>query len=245
MRKLFVVCLVFVVAVTFGATSAFAQPSSKVTAKAGGIQAVTLSSNIAAEAKWADVLDPIYIKPPNDKELVMTFSAECGLSTDTTVASKKLARAMAKAVAMVEIRVLVDGDPVIVGRPMTDAVAGLDRDGESVIFARRSQELIANFGGDFSTCDTIDGVYQITDDCLLPEELQLILKTMTANSFTFIASDLEPVEHKIQVQAKLSYDTDTEYNADGDAAAAATAYLGYSSFTIETVRMAKGTNILE
>ena len=245
MKRIIVLCSVFVLAMTFGITSAFAGPSSKISAQAGGVQALNLSSNVEAESKWENVFDPIVIKPPNDKELVMTFSAECGLSTDTTVMSRKLARAVAKAEAMVEIRVLVDNVPVVVGQPMYDAVAGLQRDGQSIIFARRSQELIANFGGDFSTCDKIDGVYQITDECIEPEELQLILKTMNANSFTFIAMDLEAVEHTIQVQARLTYNTETMYDVDASSAAAATAYLGYSSFTIETVRMAQGTNYLE
>jgi hypothetical protein len=255
MKRVFVLCSVFVLAMTFGFTSAFAGPSSKVSAGsgyAGNIIAVPLSSNKADVAEWVTVIKPITIKPPNDKDLVMTFSAECGLTTDTTVMSRKLAKASAKAEAMIEIQVLVDGDPVIVGPPMTYA-NGMSRTGESVIFARRSQELIAEFGGGFPDCyDADSGTYVITDSCLEKESLQLILDTMSANSFTFIATDLDPVEHDIEVQARLTYLTDTMYDvnpdqAEGDASASAEAlaYLGYSSFTIETVRFAKGAEIFE
>jgi hypothetical protein len=255
MKKLLVSCSVFVLVMTIGFTSAFAGPSSKISAgsgTSGEIIAVPLSSNIADQEGWVTVIQPITVKPPNDKDLVMNFSAECGLTTDTTVMSRKLAKASAKAEAMVEIQVLVDGNPVIVGPPMTDA-GGMVRTGKSVIFARRSQELIASFGGGFPQCyDELTGNYIIKDSCLEKEELQLILDTMSANSFIFIATDLEPVEHEIEVQAKLTYNTDTMYaidpapaKDDASATAAAMAYLGYSSFTIETVRFAKAADVFD
>ncbi len=55
--------------------------------------------------------------------------------------------------------------------------------------------------------------------------------------------DLDPVEHEIEVKARLTYNTETQYdvteNEDSFASSGAMAYLGYASFTIDTVRFAK------
>ena len=45
MKKLFIVCLVFFVAMTFGFTSAFAGPSAKATAQIGDLSVIEVSGS--------------------------------------------------------------------------------------------------------------------------------------------------------------------------------------------------------
>ncbi|MCK4605129.1 MAG: hypothetical protein KAU41_10655, partial [Deltaproteobacteria bacterium] len=175
-------------------------------------------------------------------------SLECGLTTDTTVMSKKLARAIATAEAIVEVRVLVDDVPV--------AVNGNDPADTDITFARRHQTLIAEFAGDFSDCMTVDlDTGEVTVDWALvdPEMLQLILDTMQANSFNFVVPDLSAGEYTVQIQAKLSYEAygnlvqetiDDAIVTMAEGQAFARAYLGNGSVTIETVRMIKGEDVV-
>ena len=259
MKKLSIVCLAVVMAVAFGFGSAFAQPAAKATAQIGSLHAVILSSavdatdpdaatpGLAEAAKGWKIFEQV-IKTPTGKDLFIDVSLECGLTTNTKVMSRALRKAIAEAEAVVKVQVLVDGIPV--------AVNG---DGHSeIIFARRHQTLIAEFAGDFSTCevvvdpDTGIGSIVITDECLDPESLQLILDTMNANSFNFIAPDLVAGEHTVTVMASLSYmkngyevvAVDAEDDPQTTGAAAAAAYLGNGSVTIELVRMIKDEDLV-
>ena len=258
MKRLSIVCLAVVMAVVFGFTTVNADPSAKATAQIGSLHAVILSSTSDATdpdaATPGDDVDDYgweifkqVIKTPTGKDLFIDVSLECGLTTNTKVMSRALAKAVAEAEAIVKVQVLVDGLPV--------AVNG---DGDSeIIFARRHQTLIAEFAGDFSTCevvvdpDTGSGSIVITDECLDPESLQLILDTMQANSFNFIAPDLVAGEHTVTVMAKLSYMKNgyevvpiEEDDPQTTGKAAAAAYLGNGSVTIEVVRMIKGEDLV-
>lgn len=249
MKKLFIVCLVFAVAMAFGFTSAFAGPSAKATAQIGDLSVIDVSgsSNSTSNTGWKTLFTQT-IKTPQDKDLFIDVSLECGLTTDTTVMSKKLAKAIATAEAIVEVRVVVDDVPV--------AVNGNDPADTDITFARREQTLIAEFAGDFSDCMTVDLVTgEVTVDWALvdPEMLQLILDTMQANSFNFVVPDLSAAEHTVKIQAKLSYKAygNLEQETINDATvtmaegeAFAEAYLGNGSVTIETVRMIKGENVV-
>lgn len=228
MKKLFIVCLAVVMAVVFGFGSAFAA-SAKVTAKCGEIAVVPFDG----------VYRPIFtqtIKTAQQKDLFIDVSLECGLMTDTKVVSRLLGKAEATAEAIVMVRVLVDG--TMDGDPV--ALPG------EIIFARREQTLIANFAGDISAClvDLNTGAIIINETCLLPETLQLILDTMSANSFNFIVKDLLAGTHTITVEAKLSIITSTEIlGGTTGTAAIAEAYLGKGSVTIEEVRMIKDEDV--
>ena len=252
MRRLFVVCLVFVVAMSFGFTSAFAgQPSAKATAQLGDLSVLEISGDTSnnnpddGNTGWTTIFTQD-IKTPNGKDLFINVSLECGLTTDTTVMSKKLARAVAEAEAIVEVQVLVDDVAV--------AVNGDTPPDTDITFARRKQELIAEFAGDISGAMTIvDGKIVIDWDEVDYETLQLILDTMAANSFNFIVPDLSADVHTVKIQAKLSYRAygnevqetiDSELLTLAEGEAAARAYLGNGSVTIETVRMIKGEDVV-
>lgn len=223
MKRLSIVCLAFVLAVAFGFTNVYAA-SSKATAQCAGIAVAQTQLANAQEDGWASIFTSD-IKTSEKKDLFVDVSLECGLTTDTTVISRQLEKALATADASVMVRVLVDG---------IEAAPG------EVTFAKREQTLIAQFAGDISDAlSIVDGALVIDETLIAPETLQLILDTMTANSFNFVAPDVSVGEHTVVVQAKVSYSTNTETTDLSEAAAAATAYLGKGSVTVESVRMVK------
>lgn len=244
------------IGMTLCLSNAFAQPSAKATAQVGDLTIVDLSGSadpgddISGEKAWTTLFTQA-IKTPTGKDLFIDVSLECGLTTDTTVMSRKLAKAVADAEATVEVQVLVDDIAVPVnGQGDTD-----------ITFARRHQSMIAEFAGDFSDCmiltdtdaDGINDTIAVDWECTDPETLQLILDTMQANSFNFIAPDLTADTHTVKVQAKLSYEVsgniveeiiDDELLIMAEGQAAARAYLGNGSVTIETVRMIKDEDVV-
>ncbi len=237
MRKLIIGSFIAIVLVfSFACGNTFAQPASKATAQAGNLSVVP-ASDIDDGVQWYQVFSQD-IKMPAGKDLFIDVSLECGLTTNTKVMSKQLVRSIANAESIVEVEVRIDTVPVLVNEP-----GGVGSD-SSIIFARRKQELIAEFAGayDFLNCavlsysclencdttctltpmETIEsecaGVAVVTGisfdednpDCYAEESLQLILDTMQANSFNFIASDVGVGLKNVSVWARLSYNTDIE-----------------------------------
>jgi len=83
------------------------------------------------------------------------------------------------------------------------------------------------------------GGYMIDELTLEYEEIELILDTMDAHAFNFIAPDLTfSGVHTIEVQAMIETATSTQ-----EGTASATATIGKGSVTIELVRMIKGEDI--
>jgi len=176
---------------------------------------------------WDTILEQD-IKTPNQKDLFIDVSLECGLYTQTHVKSKGGNKDTATAEAMVKVRVLVDGDEAYPGK---------------VVFNYREQTLSAKFMGIFTgeclDVDPVNHTVTINYTCLEPEELNLTLDTMSANSFNFIMDDLTSGVHTVEVQAMI----DTTAVA-GAGTAEAWATIGRGSVTIELVRMIKGEDIL-
>lgn len=251
MKKLSIVCLAIVMTVVFGFTTVNAAPSAKATAQIGDLSVLEVSGSggsgdaVSGDTGWTTLFTQD-IKTPTGKDLFINVSLECGLTTDTTVMSKKLVRAIADAEAIVEVKVVVDGVDV--------PVNGNDPADTDITFARRHQTLIAEFAGDISECMTIvDGVIVIDWACVTPEMLQLILDTMQANSFNFIVPDLAAGTHTVQIEAKLSYEAsgnleqqeiDEAIVTMAEGKAFAKAYLGNGSVTVEVVRMIKGEDVV-
>ena len=243
MKKLFIASLAFVLSITFGFGSAFAQ-SAKATAKCGDISVVQLG----------DGYTPIFtqtIRTPNGGDLFIDVSLECGMMTNLKAMTWWVRRALTRAQGTVMVQVLVDG---------------IEADPGEIIFARRDHKMIAQFSGDISECITIDPVIpeepqespaeppeeepiqeyiaSIDEECVQPATLEQILATMTANSFNFIASDLSSGEHTIIVLAKVTYIKKTEVDAGSAAKGAVSAYLGNGSVTIEAVKMIKDEDVV-
>jgi hypothetical protein len=226
MRKFFGVAAVVVIVLTMGVgTASSALPSAKATANVGDI-AITNSQ----AQDWTTVLENT-LKTPNQKDLFIDVSLECGLYTRTLVKSAG-SRDTSVAEAGVKVRVLVDD---------TEAYPG------EVVFCRRTQTLSALFGGILESCtdgsvpgSLPDGTIT-NDECTWTnEELELILDTMNANAFNFVLDDLGPGEHTVSVQARIDTNTDVD---TGEADAWAT--IGMGSMTVEEVRLIKGEDILE
>ncbi|MGA1840777.1 MAG: hypothetical protein ACMUIU_09150 [bacterium] len=237
MKKIFGVSIIIIIAISFCFVNAFAEPSAKVTANVGNIKQVD------AGAGWVKIMEN-NIKTANAKDLFVDVSLECGLTTDTYVSSKVLDRAKAVAEAVVYVKVEMDGVPILPGM-MADPNGPPAPEKEGVTFERREQTLIAHFAGDLTGCIDPNTGYIVIDDpnCIAPEDLQLILDTMSANSFNFIAPDVPVGSHTLSVYAQVVVVTSTETEVYATAEAWAHAYIGKGSVTVEEVRMIKDEDI--
>ena len=172
----------------------------------------------AKAAQWQTVLSNT-IKTSNKSDLFCDVSLESGIITKTMVASKGGKQDTSRADAEIRVRCMIDGKYAYPGE---------------VVFASRSQEMSATFQGLIADCFSLDadGNVVLDEECVEPEELELVLSTMAANSFNFIYPDCESGMHTIEIQAMIQT---SEYAEDGVADAYGT--IGKGSATIEQVRM--------
>lgn len=268
MKKLGIICLVVLLALVFAATNSFALPAAKATAQFVDLQCVDLGE------EYVTVLSQ-QIKTPNKKDLFIDASFEVGLVTSTAVMSKKLERAIANAEAKVMVQVLLDGEVVDPGQvvfsrrsqTLVAEFAGLydlwTEDGDpacySLTYACVDQDPLAVPDADPSDgCDTgtqvVTGItFSYDSACFDAEFLQLILDTMAAHSFNFIAADVPPGVHTIEVQVMLDYDLgdgvgiyerpDLADEVNSAAMSGSSACVGKGSVTIESVRMIKNEDV--
>lgn len=211
-----------------GAAAGEGYPAAKATCKVANITLIESTD----DAEWTTILSN-QIKTANQKDLFVDVSLECGLYTQTLVRSKGGVKDTSTAEAAIKVRVLVDSEPAYPG---------------VVVFSRRMQQLSATLQGIISgdalvlvdtDGDGIPDKIEINEELLTPEEIELILDTMSANSFNFVLNDLTPGVHVIAVQAMVSTDTEVQ---KGSASALAT--VGKGSVTVEQVRLIKDEDIL-
>lgn len=247
MKKILAITLIICFTLALGFTTANAEPSAKVTAVAGELMQVN------AGAGWTTVMKNT-IKTANAKDLFINVSAEIGLTTNTKVASSLLRKAISEAEALVKMRVIIDADA-----NSPDGTVAVVPGANGVTFSRRTQALIAEFAGalvyedpntgEIVECLYIDpntGALVIDTDCIADETLALILDTMAAHSFNFVAPDVSVGPHTIEVQALVDYTqlgeaAEDELTLIGDLLTKA--YLGNGSMTVEEVRMIKDEDI--
>jgi hypothetical protein len=198
------------------------------------------------EGDWTTILTQ-NIKTPNQKDLIIDVSLETGLYTRTLVKSKRNYEGdpnwdSSTAHATVMVRVGVDGNYATVN-PGEEQEAGVAFP-RAVTFNEREQTLSAKFMGIFTgDCLIVDpdtGEVTLNYTCLEPEELDLILNTMSANSFNFVVADLTPGNHVITIEAKIIANGAAE---EGEYEAMA--MIGQGSVVIELVRMVKAEDYLE
>jgi hypothetical protein len=194
---------------------------------------------------WQTVLAK-QIKTPNGKGLGVTVSLECGLTTRTVVQSKGGNKESAEADASVEVRLEVDG---LVAEP------------GPVTFCRRDQLLSAKLGGilqDLKTADPADTCLElrtnpdgstsvvIDEECVTPEEIELLLDTMGAHAYFFYVEDPGPGVHTVAVKAKVDTRVavcepeDQTCNDTNVADQRATATIGHGSMGIHVIRLVQG-----
>ena len=195
--------------------SAFAGPSSKFAAQVSSVALVPETANLA----WQKVLET-QIKTPNKKDLLIGASFETGLYTRTLVKSSGGTLDTSSATAGITIKVVIDGVTVV-------------NPGE-VIYDKRAQTLSVKLGGILESCEDLsgDGIIDILTECTFSdEEIDFILRTMGAHHFNFVAANLEPGDHKVEVFAKIESLTSSIAGL-----AEAMALVGKGSLTVEEVR---------
>ena len=232
--------------------SAQSQPSAKATAAVTELVALrtvkTTNLEGAVSGLWTTILSQ-QIKMANQKDLFITPALECGNYTDTTVRSKDAVIDSSTAVSAVRVRVVIDPATLNagVGPGPSGSYAlpdnglafegspGSGVDGAGVTYCSRLQTLAATLQGILS-CPA--GVAIPTECTATPEEIGMLLNTLTANAFNFVAPDLTAGVHVVEVQAIGVVDAQAISGS-----AKARAFAGAGSVTIEAVRMIKGEQV--
>jgi hypothetical protein len=197
------------------------QPSSKVTFQSS---ALTLIPETTGTGDWVTVLGNV-IKTANNKDLFISGSLEVGLYTQTLVKSKNMVKDTSTASVSIQVQALVDGVPAAPG---------------TVTYAARTQTLSATLEGAIAGCLTTvvnaDGSISIVldDTCVTPEEIELILSTLNAASFDFVAVNVPQGVHTISLQARI-----TTSSSAIAGTASATGLVGKGTVIVESVRLAK------
>ncbi|TET40913.1 MAG: hypothetical protein E3J66_06140 [Dehalococcoidia bacterium] len=224
-KKLIAMGLAIVLLLSLGVGSAFAadqnpNASAKATAQIAELHVISQTTGDPADSGWVLILDQT-IKTANKKDLFIDASLLSALYTKTNVKSKGGVKDTSSALAVVWLKVVVDEE--LPGEQ--EAFPG------AIVYNARYQELSA----------TLQGIIDSTAPIVIgdPEEIELIIATMSANSFNFIVPDLSSGMHTIEVWAKCSTDADS---MEGDAKAIAV--IGLGSVTVEEVRMVKGENVI-
>ena len=225
--------MVAMLALSLAAVSGYAQtsqPSAKVTAKTANL---TLLPPTTTQGEWHTVLANS-IKTANQKDLFISASFEVGLYTDTLVKSKLMVSDTTTAKADVKVRVVLD---------LGTGAERVVEPGE-VVYGRRSQTLSATLEGAIAGClsvvTNLDGSLGIVlnQACVQPEVIDLILDTMDAASFNFVAVDVPQGVHTVSVQAQIET-TGTVQNGTFEARA----LVGKGAVTVESVRLIKNANV--
>jgi len=184
---------------------------------------------------WVDILST-QIKTANQKDLLFDVSLQCGLVTDTTVKSTNGTTSAATARGVIAVRVLVDDTAAL----PDGGIDAAKQEAEGIVYCDRIQTLAAKFSGLNCTADLDTGAVT----CLDPEELQLILRTLNANAFNFVATDVGSGVHNITVQARAQAGVNFNDDTSGAAMAGAEAFIGAGAVHVEEVRLVKGADVV-
>lgn len=198
--------------------------ASKATAVVGNI--TWLDPNTRS---WEPILDQP-IKMAQHKDLFVDVSMLCGLFTQTeATAISQGGWDEGEAVAKIMVRVYAEDEDLV--KHWASPTAGFGNETAGIIFAMRQQNLWAQLN-----------TYNVTDNMTIG----LALDTMDAHAFNFIIPDLDSGEYNVVIEA-MTY-SEPPVAAKGrnkGAGDAAWAGIGFGSVTIEQVRMAKDTVIVE
>jgi hypothetical protein len=237
MRKL-VLCSVAVAVAGFLAAPAYAQ-SSKAAWRFENLIGLTANTGGTTDTGWVNVLTT-HIKTPNDKELAIGASLQCGLVTDTTVRSRNgdLDSSASRGKIAVRVEITQPDGTVVYAQPNNgaDLETDIPLNGDGVTYCDRYQKLEARFAGLNCTADLTTGAVT----CLDPEELQLVLKTLTAHHFNFLHANAMPGVQKVSVQARAQ----AGFLLGGTklGAASAEAFVGAGVLSVETIRLIKSAD---
>ena len=231
MKKFVSIFAIVTVFAMFGATSAFALASSKFAAEVSDLMLIPPPppTSGSKDTPFRTVLSTM-IKTPNKKDLLIGGSFETALFTQTQVTGKNGSTSTSSASATLEVRVLIDGQPF-------NKSTGTGAFPPIVMYDHRAQTLSATLGGVIQSCtvNLVTGVINVATDCTVTDEMiNLILETMSAHHFNFVAANLDPGVHTVEIQVRSGSTADT--SPAGFGTASATAGVGRGSLTVEEVR---------
>lgn len=235
MKKL-ILALMGAALVGFVAHSAFAQglPSAKSGAATSDL---TLIEATDKTDSWDAVLWT-YIKVAEQKELVFDLALQCALYTQTLVKSKGGNKDTSSATATVAVRVEVqevDGNLNPIGAPKYANPNGAS----GVVYCSRTQTLSATLQGiigNLSCFDPVTGQFDPNCPSLTEEEIELVLNTLSANAFNFVAPNLSSGIYRVTAQAEVTTETSSESGT-----ADATGLVGMGSMIVDEVRFTNGS----
>jgi hypothetical protein len=196
-------------------------------------------------AGWTTILEQV-IRVPQQKDLFIDVSLETGLYTRTHVKSKRNAEDddswdSSRAQAKIDVRVGINGNYASLAFNEYEPGVAFPRD---VCFDMREQILSAKFMGIFNneclSANLSTGAVTIDYECLEPEEIELILNTLSSHSFNFVVADLDSGDHTITVEARI-----TGNGAATEGSFEAKALVGRGSVLIEQVRMIQNEDFLD
>ena len=249
MKKLLISSIVATALVlSFANVNVFAQ-SSKAAIGNSSLAIISDSSAIATtstETPWKTIMSA-NIRTANDKGFAFDVALQTGIFTDTSVSSRKGAKATASASGRVLVRVQVTpegGDPGY-AQPSADIVKWAGPEDQPVINADsgvtydyRNQLLEASFQG---LCIDYSGdVPVLLEDCEF-ETVRFMLDTLQAHSFNFYYGLTDSGVYNIQVQTMLITDATGQDDEDAKGVASARALVGLGSMFVENVRLVKGS----
>ena len=174
MKKIVTMSLVIVLVLMLGAGVVFAGGDSIPSAKT----AAAMDYVGKADLDWETILT-VPIKTGTPKDLIIDVSLESSLTTNVKLRGDE----GSAAAAGVAVRVLVDGQPVL--------IPDNPNPGNGVIFNNRLLKL----EGDLKHLDTLEQDHWI----------QIFMTTKSANAFNFIAEDVGPGVSVVEVQVKTWY----------------------------------------
>jgi hypothetical protein len=225
-----------------------AVPAMAQNAKSAGAAAAT-DLGYFAGASWGDVPNMTAdIRVPSQEDLIFDVALQCNLVTDTTVRTKGGNKDTSTAAAGVKVRVRIealagDGNAVAGTARYASPNADIGQDSDSgVTYCYRKQELSATLQGIiqnlacFVDDDGDDATAPVFDPdaagCLLdPEEIQLVLSTLSAHAFNFFTYDLTAGDYRITVEANPDTSTTSQQGGSN-----AVALVGLGSMVIDEVR---------
>jgi hypothetical protein len=217
-KKLSIGILAVALALPLAFHTSYAGPSAQF---AFATSELTLVKQTTGTNGWVTVL-AAPIKTPASKELYVNGSLEAGLYTQTLVRSKNNKKDTSTASVAIQVRALIDGQAMPPG---------------TVTYAARTQTLSATLEGAIAGCLSLvnnpDGTSSIIldQDCVTPEEIELILSTLNAASFNFVASNVPVGDHVVSLQARISSSTSVQ-----EGSATAEGLVGKGSMIVQIVR---------
>lgn len=196
-------------------------PSAKSTFETSDL---TLIPETTGTSGWVTILSGV-IKTAQNKDMFISGSIEAGIFTETLVKSKNMKKDTSTASVSIQVQALIDGQQVPPG---------------VVTYAARTQTLSATLEGAIAGCLTIvtnlDGSLSIVldENCVTPEEIDLILSTLNAASFDFVAVDVPVGVHVVSLQARISTSGSSQ-----EGSFKALGFVGKGTMIVDSVRLAK------